>query len=131
MAQTSAVIKSNFKYDGQSEKMLEDLVKVARFEGYYDDAKPEFDALKSKLLHNVSRDLDINKRFIKSLIEDDIVAAYYYQAGSIQHGLQTDKQVEKAIELLNNNKFGGNYNIPHIITQIKVFLKNGTGLGKY
>nr|MBP7472044.1 S41 family peptidase [Prevotella sp.] len=98
------VIKSNFKYDGQSEKMLEDLVKVARFEGYYDDAKPEFDALKSKLLHNVSRDLDINKRFIKSLIEDDIVAAYYYQAGSIQHGLQTDKQVEKAIELLNNNK---------------------------
>ena len=34
-------------------------------------------------------------------------------------------------ELLNNNKFGGNYNIPHIITQIKVFLKNGTGLGKY
>lgn len=24
-----------------------------------------------------------------------------------------------------------NYNILHIITQIKVFLKNGTGLGKY
>ena len=33
--------------------------------------------------------------------------------------------------LLDNNKFGGNYNIPHIITQIKVFIKNGTGLGKY
>ena len=39
--------------------------------------------------------------------------------------------VELNDELLNNNKFGGNYNIPHIITQIKVFLKNGTGLGKY
>ena len=39
--------------------------------------------------------------------------------------------VELNEELLNNNKFGGNYNIPHIITQIKVFLKNGTGLGKY
>ena len=34
-------------------------------------------------------------------------------------------------ELLNNDKFGGNYNIPHIIRQIKVYLKNGTGLGKY
>ena len=34
-------------------------------------------------------------------------------------------------ELLNNNKFAGNYNIPHIIRQIKVYLKNGTGLGKY
>ena len=34
--------------------------------------------------------------------------------------------VELNEELLNNNKFGGNYNIPHIITQIKIFLKNGT-----
>ena len=34
-------------------------------------------------------------------------------------------------KLLDNDKFGGNYNIPHIITQIKVFLKNGIGLGKY
>ena len=34
-------------------------------------------------------------------------------------------------KLLDNDKFAGNYNIPHIITQIKVFLENGIGLGKY
>ena len=34
-------------------------------------------------------------------------------------------------ELLNNKKFAGNYNIPHIIRQIKVYLKNGTGIDKY
>lgn len=34
-------------------------------------------------------------------------------------------------ELLNNSKFAGNYNIPHIIRQIKVYLKNGTEIGKY
>ena len=34
-------------------------------------------------------------------------------------------------ELLDNSKFGGNYNIPHIIKQIKVYLKNGTGIDKY
>ncbi|MBP3255847.1 MAG: NUDIX hydrolase [Clostridia bacterium] len=34
-------------------------------------------------------------------------------------------------ELLNNDKFAGNYNIPHIIRQIKVYLKNGTGIDKY
>lgn len=28
-------------------------------------------------------------------------------------------------QLLNNDKFAGNYNIPHIITQIKVYLGNG------
>ena len=34
-------------------------------------------------------------------------------------------------ELLNNEKFAGNYNVPHIIKQIKVYLKNGTGIDKY
>ncbi len=34
-------------------------------------------------------------------------------------------------ELLDNSKFAGNYNIPHIIRQIKVYLKNGTKIDKY
>ena len=33
--------------------------------------------------------------------------------------------------LLDNQKFAGNYNIPHIIRQIKVYIKNGTGIDKY
>ena len=33
--------------------------------------------------------------------------------------------------LLNNEKFAGNYNIPHIITQSKVYLENGVGIDKY
>ena len=34
-------------------------------------------------------------------------------------------------KLLDNSKFAGNYNIPHIIRQIKIYLKNGTGINKY
>lgn len=34
-------------------------------------------------------------------------------------------------ELLDNSRFAGNYNIPHIIKQIKVYLKNGTKIDKY
>ena len=33
--------------------------------------------------------------------------------------------------MLDCEKFAGNYNIPHIVRQIKVFLKNGTGIDKY
>ena len=33
--------------------------------------------------------------------------------------------------ILDCKKFAGNYNIPHIIRQIKVYLKNGTGINKY
>ena len=34
-------------------------------------------------------------------------------------------------KLLDNSKFAGNYNIPHIIKQIKVYLKNGIRIDKY
>lgn len=34
-------------------------------------------------------------------------------------------------KLLDCSKFAGNYNIPHIIRQIKVYLANGTGIDKY
>ncbi len=34
-------------------------------------------------------------------------------------------------ELLDNSRFAGNYNIPHIIKQIKVYLRNGTKIDKY
>lgn len=95
------VLKADFKYDRETEKYLKDLMKLARFEGYYDDAKPEFDALAKKLSHNVAKDLDYNKQYIKRLLENDIVAAYYYQGGAIRNFLRYDKQVKEAVRLLN------------------------------
>ncbi len=56
------VLKADFKYDRETEKYLKDLEKLAKFEGYYDDAKPEFEALKKKLSHNVAKDLDYQQR---------------------------------------------------------------------
>ena len=96
------VLKADFKYDRETEKYLKDLEKLAKFEGYYDDAKQEFEALKKKLSHNVAKDLDYNKNYIKQLLENDIVAAYYYQAGAIQNSLRYDKQVKAAVKLLNS-----------------------------
>lgn len=94
------VLKSNFKYDRETEKYLKDLVKLAKFEGYYEDAKPEFEALEKKLQHNVAKDLDYNKEAIRHIIESDLVAAYYYQGGAIQNGLRYDKQMKEAVRLI-------------------------------
>ena len=96
------VLKADFKYDREPEKYLKDLEKLAKFEGYYDDAKPEFEALKKKLSHNVAKDLDYNKEYIKQLLENEIVAAYYFQAGAIQNSLRYDKQIKEAVKLLNS-----------------------------
>lgn len=96
------VLQADFKYDRETEKYLKDLEKLAKFEGYYDDAKPEFEALKKKLSHNVAKDLDYNKEYIKQLLENEIVAAYYFQAGAIQNSLRYDKQIKEAVKLLNS-----------------------------
>ena len=96
------VLKADFKYDRETEKYLKDLEKLAKFEGYYDDAKPEFEALKKKLSHNVAKDLDYNKEYIKQLLENEIVAAYYFQAGAIQNSLRYDKQIKEAVKLMNS-----------------------------
>ena len=34
-------------------------------------------------------------------------------------------------DLLDNSKFAGNYNIPHVVRQIKIYLKNGVEIDKY
>lgn len=98
------VIKSGFTYDQVSEKILKELESLARFEGYYDDAKPEFEALRQKLKHNIAKDLDYpyNKQKIKELIAADLMAAYYFEKGSLENSLRNDKQFAEAARLLGN-----------------------------
>lgn len=94
------VLNSRFKYDAMSGKQLDELEKLAKFEGYYDDAKSEFEALRGKLKHNLAHDLDYNKESIKRMLEQDIVSAYYFQAGAVENALRHDKQVKAAYDLL-------------------------------
>lgn len=96
------VLKSGFKYDGVSEKILKELVKTAKFEGYYNDAKPEFDAIENKLKHNVAKDLDYNRDRIMQALASTIVSIYYYQRGTIEYTLKHDKQIKAAQKLLDN-----------------------------
>ena len=98
------VVKSGFTYDQVSEKILKELENLARFEGYYDDAKPEFEALRQKLKHNIAKDLDYpyNKQKIKEMIAADIMAAYYFEKGSLENSLRNDKQFAEAARLLGN-----------------------------
>lgn len=94
------VLDSGFTYDLTSEKFLKDLEQLTRFEGYYDDAKPEFEALKKKLSHNVAKDLEYNKQAIKNIINNDLMAAYYFQRGATQNSLRHDKQMDEAMKLI-------------------------------
>lgn len=94
------VVKSGFTYDPVSQKQLKQLEKTAKAEGYYEQAREAFELLESKLKHDVATDIDKHEDILRQIIELDIIAAYYYQAGSIEAGLQHDKQLKEAIRLL-------------------------------
>ena len=96
------VIDSGFTYDALSKKQFDELVKTAKFEGYYDDAKEAFDVLEQKLKHDVASELDKQRETIQQIIELDIISAYYYQKGTIEAGLIGDKQLKEAKRLLTS-----------------------------
>ena len=96
------VVKSGFTYDPVSKKQFADLVKTAKFEGYYDESKAAFDSLETKLNHNVAFDLEKHKTVLMHVLESDIISAYYYQAGVIEAALGYDRQLDEAIRLLKN-----------------------------
>lgn len=96
------VIESGFTYDPESERALKSLKKIVQFEGYYDDAKTEFENLEKKLKHDIARDLDMHRDVLKQIISSDIVAAYYFQSGAIENSLKHDKQVKEAFNLIKD-----------------------------
>lgn len=97
------VKKANFKYDQQSEKILEKLKEAAEFEGYLESSTEEFKALEEKLKHNLDRDLDYFSKNIKKMIEAEIVKRYYYNKGTIMYGLKDDSGIKEAMRILNDS----------------------------
>ena len=85
-----------------SKKQFDELVKAAKFEGYYDEAKDAFDVLEKKLQHDVASQLDKHRATIQQMIELDIISAFYYQKGSIEAGLAYDKQLKEAVRILKS-----------------------------
>ena len=96
------VIDSGFSYDDLSRKQFDELVKTAKFEGFYDQAREAFDALSEKLKHDVATELDRHRQVIQQMLELDIITAYYYQRGSIEAGLANDRQLTEAEALLKS-----------------------------
>ncbi len=98
------VLKSGFKYDAESKRIMAELEKAARFEGYYDECKALFAELSQALSHDVGKELQRHKAAICRVLEGDIIESYYYQEGALQAGLQYDKQLAAATSLLGDSQ---------------------------
>lgn len=96
------VKSKKFSYDQISARTLKQLKDIMKFEGYMDTASEEFKALESKLIPNLDRDLDLAQTDIREQISNEIIQRYHFKKGVLIHALQSDKALEKAIEILKD-----------------------------
>lgn len=95
----------DYDYVTGTDKLLAELKKTAEKEKYFEAASKEYEALKTKMMHNKNDDLITFKTEIKELLEQEIVSRYYLQKGKLENNLQKDNDVKRAIEILNDKKF--------------------------
>jgi carboxyl-terminal processing protease len=96
-----------YDYTTDTQKELEELKKIAIEEKYFDKASKELELLKEVISHNKTHDLENFKTEIKTELENEIVARYYYQKGKLEHSLSLDLEVKKASEILKDDKLYG------------------------
>lgn len=93
----------DFDYKTDSEKELEELIKIAKEEKYYAISEKTFNELKKNLAHDKIKDLETFKKEIKELLREEIITRYYYEAGRVQASIQNDPQIEKALSVLKDS----------------------------
>ena len=109
---TDYLVEKKFTYTTQTEKSYNALLEMAQYEGLDKRAKDEFTALKTKLMPDVTKNIQDNKSEVSELLSLEIIKRYYYQKGEIQYSLRTDNDLKAAIDIL---KPDGKYNkILHI-----------------
>jgi carboxyl-terminal processing protease len=99
---------TDFNYDRQSEKALENLKEIMKFEGYLTAASEEFTALENKLKPDLNRDLELHKDILSDMLVEEIIRHYYYAKGAIIYSLRDDTDLKKALEILSDkNLYSG------------------------
>lgn len=99
--------EKKFTYTTQTENYYKQLFEVAKYEGYDELAKAEFEALEAKLIPDIKKNLLDNRKEIEEMLTLEIIQRYYFQKGQVQYMLKDDIDTKVALKLLNE---GSNYN---------------------
>ncbi len=101
---TNYLLEKKFTYTSQTEKYYSELLEIAKYEGLDTLARTEFEALKTKLVPDISKNINDNKTEISELMSLEIIKRYYFQKGVIEYSLRTDKDLSTALDVLKNEE---------------------------
>ena len=93
-----------YEYETRTEKAISKMIKDANKEKYISDLSDEINALETKMKASKTNDLERFKEQISEVIEGEIVTRYYFQDGRIEASIKHDDEVNKAIDILQDNE---------------------------
>jgi len=94
----------DYEYTTKSESLLKELEESAKKDKYYDGVQKEYEALKIKLGEHKDDDLYQFKDEIIMVLENEIIARYYFQIGQAEGALKSDPAFDEALKTLNDIK---------------------------
>ena len=92
----------DYDYATKVEGNIDDLIKNAKKEKFYDGVKDKIDALKKEIQHDKDKDVIKFKDEIRQVLESDIVSRYYLHKGNIEYSFNHDVDVKEALRLFAN-----------------------------
>ena len=84
--------QKDFQYETESHDLVAKLKEATKRDGIEENTDGLVDQLETLIAPDVNRDMDL---FL------ELMRRYYYQKGAIIYGLQNDKEVAKAVDILN------------------------------
>ncbi len=90
------------EYTTSLETGLKELEDEAAHEKYLPLIKQQVALVKQKIAEIHQSDFTLFKEQIKSLLEHEIVSRYYFEKGAAEFSLNNDREVKKAVEILND-----------------------------
>ncbi|MCQ2973685.1 MAG: S41 family peptidase [Bacteroidales bacterium] len=94
--------KKMVDYNTSTEKQIKEIENLANIEFENNELNQEFNKIKQKIQQIKESNINKYDDQLKKLLEYEIVKRYYYEEGEIRYSLKNDKNIDKAIEVLNN-----------------------------
>jgi carboxyl-terminal processing protease len=92
----------DYSFQSPVETELEELIAEATREKSYNELKANIEQIQTRLKELRKNELVSHKDAIKALLEREIAARYYFERGAIETGLNSDKEIKAAIDVMYN-----------------------------
>lgn len=92
----------DYQYSTETENAVEELMKKAKEENYYQGIQAELDHLSKELKSDKSSDLTRYKDEIIEILETEIARRYYFDTAEIESTFDDDPDIQEALKLFSD-----------------------------